>query len=579
MAACEICLELYDSEEHIPRILQCGHSLCEQCLRLLKLFDSEGNLSVDNPLCPKCRAPITLTRLDLVSKNFSLIENAVKKKVIYCPQHEDLGLEAILYCLKCKVYVCAKCIATSHNAHEFEDLDRRVRKVKETVQDLKLTAEEQKRKQAKLLESYYKKKEVVLLSQEQEKAAILSHFNKYIDKIAKERDEFVTTLEHMYRKDMDELESLTELARRRMVLVEKVMGNIKTFEEKIETLEDSAILSLEANNKELNDLKINTTNINFQFVPEHLLYKYQFEGREVVFPTSELGVISQELLDEFILLLGDSNIPGTPGFGTWTLTVASQSWESSAMDVALRSYSAACFVPEFQAVVITGGKDKTCVRSTQILYTSMKKSDTRSPMSTARDGHVCLYYEGGVYVFGGFNEDAGALDSCEMYTLDMDQWTEKSPMNVKRSMLGACICGREAYAFGGHNKGYLGSIERYTFEADVWHRLSVVLPYNAAGISACCFKDQIYLIGGCQSNASFNSVYCFDPLSSELKPAPDMSEKRAFAKVFPLGARLLVLGGGKNYSAEILTGDTWQSFISEGDPRSSLEKYTAVLLC
>lgn len=578
MAACEICLEMYDSEAHVPRILQCGHSLCEECLRFLQLFDSEGNLSPNNPLCPKCRAPITLSRLDQVSKNFSLIENAAKKKTVYCPQHEDLGLEAILYCLKCRVYVCAKCIATSHNAHEFEDLDKRVRKVKETVRDLKLTTEEQRRKQEKLLESYAKKREIILQSQEQEKASILMHFNKYIDKIAKERDEFVATLEHMYRKDIDELESLTELARRRINLVEKVIGSIRSFDEKIESLADSAILSLEANNKELNDLKVNATNINFQFVPEHRLYKYQFEGREVVFPTSELGVISKELLDEFILLLGDSSQPGTPSCGTWTLTVASQTWESNAMDVVLRSYSAACFVPEFQAVVITGGKEKACVRSTQILYPSMKKSDTRSPMSTARDGHACLYYEGGVYVFGGFNEEAGSLETCEFYTLDTDRWTERCAMNVKRSMFGACICGGEAYVFGGHHKGYLGSIERYTFESDLWQRLSVVLPYSAAGISACYFKDQIYLIGGCQSNATYSSVYCFDPLSSELKPAPEMSEKRAFAKVFALGARLLVLGGGKNYSAEVLAAESWQAFGSEGEPRFSLEKCTAVLL-
>lgn len=578
MAACEICLELYDSSEHVPRILACGHSLCEQCLLFLKLYDAEGNLSANNPLCPKCRAPITIPHLSQVSKNFSLIENAVQKKTVYCPQHEDLGLEAILYCLKCKVYVCAKCIATSHNGHEFEDLDRRVKQVKMTVGELKVTTQEQRRKQEKLMEGYNRKRDAILQSQEQEKTAIITHFNKYLEKITKERDGFISSLEGMYRKDIDELESLIELARRRLVLVTKVLSDISAFEEKLEGLSDSAILNIEAGNKELSDLKANTVNINFQFVPEHRLYKYQFEGRELVFPMSELGVISKELLDEFILVLGDSNVPGGPGNGTWILTVASQTWESSAMDLVLRSYSAACFVPEFQAIVLTGGKEKSCVRATQILYPSMRKSDTRSPMSVARDGHSCIYYEGAVYVFGGFNEDEGSLDSCEVYIIETDQWSDLSPMNVRRSMFGACVCGREAFVFGGHHKGYLNSIERYTFANNQWQRLALVLPYTVAGISACCYKEQIYLIGGCQSNTTYSSVYCFDPFSSQLKPGPELTEKRAFAKVFALSGRLLVLGGGKNYSAEFLSGDSWQPYLSEGDPRSNLEKFTAVLL-
>ena len=578
MSACEICLELFDPDEHVPRILPCGHSLCEQCLKFLKIYDESGDLSRNNPLCPKCRAEITVPKLSHLSKNFSLIEGSAKKKAIYCPSHEDLGLEAILYCLKCRVYVCAKCIATSHNAHEFEDLDKRVKKVKQLVGEMTVATGEQQRKQEKILDTYAKKREVIGKSQDEEKLAIVSHFQKFISKIEGERDAFVNTLERLYKKDIDELESMMELARRRIGLVQKVVSQVRTFETKLDAMSDSEILQIEATHTELNDLKIAASNINFQFVPEHQMHKYKFEGRDVVFPTSDMGVISKELLDEYILVLGDNNEPGNPTAGTWMLTVASQSWEQIPMEVTLRSYSAACFVPDFQAVVITGGKERTCVRTTQILDPMMKKSDTRSPMSTARDGHSCLYYEGTIYVIGGFNEEVGSLDSCEAYDLVTDQWTSRRSMTTKRSMFGACLCTHEVFVFGGHHKGYLNTVEKYTFDSDAWQRLSVILPYSAAGISASWYRDKIYLLGGCQSNATFSNVYTLDPNLLEMRSGGDMREKRAFAKVFTLGTKMLVLGGGKNFTAEVFNGEQWSQFESEGEPKSNLEKFTGVFL-
>lgn len=52
-ACCCICQENYNDREHCPRQLQCGHSICDICLR--KLI---GSCSQDSKRCPECRNPI-----------------------------------------------------------------------------------------------------------------------------------------------------------------------------------------------------------------------------------------------------------------------------------------------------------------------------------------------------------------------------------------------------------------------------------------------------------------------------------------------------------------------------------------
>jgi hypothetical protein len=44
---CSICLEKFDEDEHKPKILHCGHSLCLTCL--------DQYYNTDSFLCPVCK--------------------------------------------------------------------------------------------------------------------------------------------------------------------------------------------------------------------------------------------------------------------------------------------------------------------------------------------------------------------------------------------------------------------------------------------------------------------------------------------------------------------------------------------
>ena len=40
-AACDICMEVYDGQQHVPKFLACGHSYCAVCIeRLPKVYNN-----------------------------------------------------------------------------------------------------------------------------------------------------------------------------------------------------------------------------------------------------------------------------------------------------------------------------------------------------------------------------------------------------------------------------------------------------------------------------------------------------------------------------------------------------------
>ena len=62
------------SERHVPRILQCGHSACQDCYaRLLRPLVAEGDFK--ELLCPECRVVTEVRRgkASNLTKNFSLL--------------------------------------------------------------------------------------------------------------------------------------------------------------------------------------------------------------------------------------------------------------------------------------------------------------------------------------------------------------------------------------------------------------------------------------------------------------------------------------------------------------------------
>ena len=151
---CSICLDTYTD----PKLLQCFHVFCRQCLVPLGVRDQQGQLSLT---CPTCRqvTPIPARGVTGLQSAFhinnllEILENSAKKlgstpvtpegatlidlnpvkKASNCFVHEDKELE--LYCETCGELICLKCVTKSgkHYSHDYEELNAAFKKFKEEI--------------------------------------------------------------------------------------------------------------------------------------------------------------------------------------------------------------------------------------------------------------------------------------------------------------------------------------------------------------------------------------------------------------------------------------------------------------
>ena len=151
---CSICLDTYTD----PKILQCFHVFCRQCLVPLGVQDQQGQLSLT---CPTCRqvTPIPARGVAGLQSAFhinnllEILEDSAKKpenvpptperathtdlnpgnKSSHCFVHEDKELE--LYCETCGELICYKCAIKSgkHHNHDHDELNVAFEKYKEEI--------------------------------------------------------------------------------------------------------------------------------------------------------------------------------------------------------------------------------------------------------------------------------------------------------------------------------------------------------------------------------------------------------------------------------------------------------------
>ena len=151
---CSICLDTFTD----PKILQCFHVFCRQCLVPLGVRDQQGQLSLT---CPTCRqvTPIPArgvaglqsafhinNLLEILEDSVNKLENAQAtperatptdlnpvNKASHCFVHEDKELE--LYCETCGELICLKCVTKSgkHYSHDYEELNVAFENYKEEI--------------------------------------------------------------------------------------------------------------------------------------------------------------------------------------------------------------------------------------------------------------------------------------------------------------------------------------------------------------------------------------------------------------------------------------------------------------
>ena len=102
-------------------------------------------------------------------------------------------------------------------------------------------------------------------------------------------------------------------------------------------------------------------------------------------------------------------------------------------------------------------------------------------MAAARYDHAMTVLDCKLYAVGGHNN--GFLSSVEQYDPALDAWEAVAPMAVPRRLIGMAVLDGKLYAVGGHNNNdsSLSSVERYDPALDEWE---AVAPMASARMKA-----------------------------------------------------------------------------------------------
>lgn len=131
---CSICLDTYAN----PKLLQCFHVYCQDCLLNLVAKDGQQGIA-----CPACRqtTPLPPTGVEGLQAAFHINRLLQKEggkaseesSTKFCPDHSRE--ETKMYCETCGVLVCSQCVSIGgkHHRHDYDSMAKAFQKYKEEI--------------------------------------------------------------------------------------------------------------------------------------------------------------------------------------------------------------------------------------------------------------------------------------------------------------------------------------------------------------------------------------------------------------------------------------------------------------
>ena len=107
-----------------------------------------------------------------------------------------------------------------------------------------------------------------------------------------------------------------------------------------------------------------------------------------------------------------------------------------------------------EQMFVIGGEDKGVYLGKNYMFNFVTlEFDEKQPMIEAKVFFGCIYFNGGIFVVGGWKEQY--LQKAEVYNISSDSWFSMDPLNDEREDVSLCIVqDKYLFAFGNvTNKG------------------------------------------------------------------------------------------------------------------------------
>ncbi|CAG9326976.1 unnamed protein product [Blepharisma stoltei] len=497
--SCGICFEHYDSENKTPKLLDCAHTICQECVTTYTKANSI--------LCPFCQQPTDLN-VKALKTNFALLEIAHEEKTaILCVTH---GEQVIAFCEFDNLLLCIQCI-TNHRGHAFFPLADPEAAVYPTKILKKLEANQQQFQEG--LQWCHEKKTSVQNLINTHTEGYRQAEQKLIEQIQKSTNDCIAFLTDI--GNLEHLDKTEALINNGLQEIQKSIDIIKNAKKGASNLAE--LIYLSSLQKSSNKVPIYKENEE----------RYALEGY-----IDYYGNILEncELSSKNITKANENkNLPINPSYlklfspNTRLITVdlkTSQKYENPVLlerhtPIALSGY--ACIVPIPNDMIFCFGNNSSG-RFTGETYIINQNFSARPLFNgTPCVGSNGVYLDGSVYVFGGFN--GRYMNLAEKYDLSQNKWIK---LNNLPSASGYCpsVC-----LFDGEIiiSGYkLPCAYKYTPENSTYATLPPQLKQDSAKV-ICSDNKKVYIIDplGPSYESEENDVWRWNSIGQIVSPQKD----------------------------------------------------------
>jgi hypothetical protein len=524
---CTICMEKYNSNNKIPRILSCGHTYCTQCLEKIastELRNKGINCPLDKTLghpnknvkeIPINRLIIDFIDINSKKKDSQKIKSSnylitAKEKIKKLTEMYNQSLVTIKECLNNLLIEKDNCFAEIENY--YTNIIQKLFQKKEYLENiLNIYTNEkinfysdmisQLEKNTQLGNNGLKKIDMITKEKNKNNISVAEELNlvtslgfetlednsflKYLNLTLNEINGGV--FPHIIYSENDQLRmtNYIHLVVEYIKLNIEEMDNNNLFNQRVDN-----IISNQKRNPLQNNIKNNDSEIFKKIANESSSFSSIISDNITKFLWFEQNSINIYSYD-----LTKKNLKGENKNKNWKKEHNNNSFKLPEMFRVTQLSNNNAF--------ITGGLENMNCLSNTFLYS---KGDfiRKSNMFFERRNHSSIKVNNFIYVCGGIDLNNNPMSQCEKYSFQLEEWSRISNMVKEKSHISLCsINNKYIFSFGGENKinGILDTIERYTILNDTWDILNINLPLKIE--CASCIKKndkEILIIGGFSSS-------------------------------------------------------------------------------
>ena len=202
-------------------------------------------------------------------------------------------------------------------------------------------------------------------------------------------------------------------------------------------------------------------------------------------------------------------------------------------------------------LLIAGGRDKSYIRTNQILTMDAGQLKNYTKMTTARSHATATGHQGMLIITGG-NDKHCTISSTELFDSDKGQWYICSDLPQPHHSLQSVILDNILYLLGGFYKNYADSPAVFTAPLDTLsrHRLN----WKTYQDTPCCRSapvsvhgTHLLIVGGCKwigdTYTTTSDVYKLNKVSHIWEAIGHIPSAREAATAVSTAEKVIVIGG------------------------------------